>query len=316
MRRLASPFGATWWLILLLTCPAQAQLVNQVVAVVGQEVITLAEVDQEIADQLAVLKSRYQGQELKEKINQLREKALDELINTHLAEIEAKRLGVVVQESEVDQAIEEVLKNNRLSRQELERNLAREGITWQRYRAKVRIRILASRLVYKELKPKILIPEEEKRRLYESRKDQYAAVVEVTLGRIVLPATNRDLIEKIETELRQGADFTALAERYSQGPEAKDGGLIGAFKLDQLSDKIKKAVADLEQGGISQPVEAGPNLQIFKLIKKKVIAGQTFKELEGQLTEELQQKALAAKFDEWIKQVRERSYVKIMKIED
>ncbi|MBW2619317.1 MAG: SurA N-terminal domain-containing protein, partial [Deltaproteobacteria bacterium] len=85
---------AALWLIIWPAPPARSELVNQVVAVVGQEIITLADVDGRISMQLARLKKRYSGPRLTEELNQLRRLTLERMIDDLISEMEAERLGL------------------------------------------------------------------------------------------------------------------------------------------------------------------------------------------------------------------------------
>ncbi len=308
--------AATAALIALTVLPASARVVNQVVAVVGKEVITLRELDERISEHLDDLARRYSGQELKKRVAELRSKALNLMINDRLAEAEARAMGISVSDADVDKAVESILETNRMTRQQLERTLATEGLTWESYRDKLRKQILQSRLVYRALKPKIFIPKEDKLALYNARKDQYKGDEQVVLRRIVLSLDQRELAETLKQRLDGGADFARLAREFSIGPEAESGGLLGSFSVDQVSARIREAIKGLEPGQHTAVVESPGGFQIFQLVERKITPGKTFEEVEPQLTEELTNKALAKKFEKWIAEVRKKSFVKIIPIKD
>ncbi|MBW1712076.1 MAG: SurA N-terminal domain-containing protein [Deltaproteobacteria bacterium] len=296
--------------------PAQAEVANQVVAVVGEEVITLLDLERIIAPQVAQMRAQHSGPDLEQKIKLLRSKLLEQMIIDRLTRMEAERLGIVVSEDEVDQALERVLEVNRLTKDELIRALAKDGVTLDEYREELKRQIIQVQIVYKEVKPKIIIPESAKRELYESRKEKFRGFVEVELRQILLPPGKTELAAKIKQEIEAGGDFAKLASQYSSGPEAKDGGLLGTFRLAQLSSQVQEAIKGLETGQVSQPVETKRGILIFQVSRKKVQEDQTFEEVEPQLTEELIKKELNKKFMEWIEKVRQRSYVKVMEIKD
>lgn len=300
----------------LLPPRAEAQLVNQVVAVVAKDVITLQELDDRIAEHIDELRQKYKGAELKKQIADLRHRALEVMINDRLAEHEARQMGFKVSDADVDLAIQGVLDTNKMNKLDLERSLAVQGLTWDAYREKVRTQILQSQLVYGTLRPKIFIPKEAKLKLYKERQDKYGGSKELVLGRIVLGLDQRQLGENLVKRLDGGADFAALAKEFSIGPEGKQGGQLGSFSLDQLSANLKQALTGLKPGQHTNLIQSAGGYQIFQLIGRKVDPGKSFEAVEPQLTEELVNRRIAAKFESWIAEVRKRSFVKVMPIKD
>lgn len=293
-----------------------AQLVNKILAVVGDQVITLGEVDARLSKQIAAMRSSLSGDELKKSLYELRKEALHHMINGRLAELEANKLGIKVAPEEIEQAAEHVAATNNMTRRQFELALAREGITWDRFKDQIREQLLNTRLVYSQVKPKLVVSEEEKRKLYEERKDKYKAVTRVKLARIILPTGQVDLAKELVAKSRKGADFALLAKDNSIGPSAKDGGLLGTFEMNQLSPVIQEALTGLDQGGVSDPVEIDDRLQIFKVETKETTPGLTYEQAESALNEELTQKELNRKYLEWIQKIRDKSFVKVMNFED
>jgi len=293
---------------------ARAQVVNQVVAVVGEEIITLRQLDNEIIDRLAELESRLSGEAFKKERGLLRQQALKEMIGDRLADQEAKRLKITVSDEEAKATIERVRTSRHLTPEQLERNLALEGLNMETYLEQIKKQILHSKLVYTEVKTKVFIPDAEKRAVYETRKDKYGGRAEVLLRRLVLTGGDEENLKLVQQKIAQGGDFAQLAKEYSTGPEAKEGGLLGRFELEQLSPEIASALQGLQAGQVSQPVSLRGDWHIFQVAEKNIDTGVSFEDVEEQITQELTYKALAKKYDEWIERVRQRSFVKIMDI--
>ena len=295
-------------------CPAGAGVANQVLAVVGDNVITMLDLEKLIGPTVERLKAQTQGQNLESQLSTLRSQALQQMVVEFLTSGEAERLGITVKEDDVNDGIARVLEINKIDQDELVRKLAKDGITLDEYREQIKQQILRARLVYSTVKAKIIISEKEKLELYESRRDEYQTVREIELRRIVLPADRQDLVQEVETRMGSGADFASLAKELSIGPEASDGGLLGHFKLDQLSEDIRAAVKDLKEGQVSKPVETKEGLQLFAVSGVKVKEGKSYEEMEPLLAEELLQKKLDKKYGELIEEVRKRTYIKIIPV--
>jgi len=293
-----------------------AEVANQVLAVVGDEVITILDVEKLIAPQVEEIKARGGGLKAEQQIASLRQQALDKLIQDRLLAGEANRLGIKVTKEDVDGGLKRILEINNIDMEELIKTLAKDGYTLEEYRKELEGQILRARLVYTQVKAKIIIPEEEKRAIYEARQSEFATVSEIELRRILLPADASDLAQEIIAKLDSGADFAELVREHSKGPEAADGGSLGFFKLEQLSAVIREAVANLKSGEHSRPVQTGEGLQIFQVAETKTKQGKPYEEVEPLLTEELLQKEIDKRFNELMEKARKRVFIRIMKAEN
>jgi peptidyl-prolyl cis-trans isomerase SurA len=305
-----------WALVCLIwaAAPVRAEVANQVLAVVGEDVITMLDLEKLIGPMVERIRVEQQGTDVEGKIAALRSQALDQMIVELLTSGEALRLGIKVRKADVDGGIDRILEMNKIDLDDLVRTLAKDGITLDEYREQIKGQILRARLVYSTVKAKIVISEKKKLELYESRKEKYQTVREIELRRIVLPKSDPDQAAAVRERIVAGEDFTALAKELSQGPEAGDGGLLGYFKLEQLSEVIREAVQGLEEGQVSQPVDTREGLQLFMFSGTKVKEGKPYEEVEPILADELLQKELDREFGEMIKEVRKRTYVKIIPV--
>jgi len=108
---------------------------------------------------------------------------------------------------------------------------------------------------------------------------RYQTSADYRLAMIVLPvpesASNDDarrqaeLAEEIYRELSDGADFTRLAVSRSGGEHALEGGELGWRKAAQLPPAFANAVADLDIGGVTQPLRSPAGYHILKLLEKR-----------------------------------------------
>ncbi len=90
----------------------------------------------------------------------------------------------------------------------------------------------------------------------------------------------------------KGADFGALAKRYSTGPSAEKGGDIGIFTHDRMVEAFSDAAFALEPGRIAKPVESKFGFHIIKLTGKWGPGVLPQSALEDQIRERLQQRKL------------------------
>ena len=106
-------------------------MVDRIVAIVNQEIITLSEVDKLIAPVRDEIQTENRL-ERDEKLRELRLKALDRLVEEKVLDYEAKKAGIRVTSKEVDTIIEDIKQRSNATQEDLENALAREGMTYEK----------------------------------------------------------------------------------------------------------------------------------------------------------------------------------------
>ena len=66
-------------------------------------------------------------------------------------------------------------------------------------------------------------------------------------------------------ELEAGADFAALAQEHSTGPSGPNGGSLGWFSDGMMVEPFQNAVAAMEPGSVSAPVQTQFGWHVIKL---------------------------------------------------
>lgn len=124
----------------------------------------------------------------------------------------------------------------------------------------------------------------------------------------------KDKIQAIREELNQpGADFAALAKKYSDDETTKDqGGHLGMFEVDNLQEKeFLNAIESLEVGEISQPFKTNFGWHILKLNSRqearKISIDKDWDRIEAWALNIKRQR----EFQKWIEELRQNVYVEI-----
>lgn len=109
------------------------------------------------------------------------------------------------------------------------------------------------RLLADEVLAKVEVTPEEIAQHCRERLSEFDRPEMVVLRQIVVPTPNeaRDIRRRL---LREPRSFEALARTQSRGPEASEGGLMGAFARGELPPDLEKAAFALEQGVTSEIV--------------------------------------------------------------
>ncbi len=299
-----------------------AEIIDRIVAIVNGDIITLSELEKASRIFYENMKARAMktGRELPP-LTELRKQVLNFLIDKKLTEQESRRLGITVTDQDIDNAINNLLKDKGLSRMELVESLQKEGKTLDDLREEIRENIQRARLINRAVKSKIVVTDEEVEKFYEEHKDQFSRKEKWHLRVIYLPypvnPSEKDkqevmsLARKLKGEIEGGASFAALARKYSQGPGANEGGDVGYLSPDDLDPHLAKYVSKLSPGGVSEPVATEDGIYIFKLEDIQQGGSKSYKNAKNYIRRLLYQREVNKRYMEWLQELRKRSYIKI-----
>ncbi len=124
-------------------------------------------------------------------------------------------------------------------------------------------------------------------------------------------ARARALVETARRRLEEGVDFVEVVRAYSDDPTGD--GDVGYFPLDQLYPAFREAIEPLMIGAYSEVVEDDVGFHVFQLLDRKAAQPYTLDEVAPDIRDALRREAIATRYNEWVDQLRERSYVDIRK---
>lgn len=298
-----------------------AEVCNRVVAVVNNDVITLYELNNRMREMTGV-----PAEELMQKNEAMyrdaQQKILELLIDEKIAQAKIKELRIQVSERQVDNFLDKFKRDNQFTQEDLIANLEKDGLTYEKFRERIRKDIERSQLVEYEVRSKIIIRDEAIQKYYEDNKSTFGAAEKVHLAGIFLLRKNlkneeemRELYKKaqeISAKLKAGADFGQMAGTYSDGPGAKQGGDLGQFTVEHLEAGLKSVVEALPEGGISDPVVRPNGIQIIKVIAKQSSRIRPLEEVKEAIYGILYQEEVNRRYQNWIKELRETAYTRVI----
>jgi peptidyl-prolyl cis-trans isomerase SurA len=311
------------WVVILTAMGVQhtlaAETCNRVVAIVNDDVITLHELNKKMKEVtgLAPEDLRFQDEE---RYLETRREVLELIINDRIAQEKIRELGIQVNEEQVDSAIERVKSDNKLTQEDLVAGLKREGMSYEKYRQKIKRDLEIYKLINFEVKSKIIVRDEDIVTYYEENKDKFSSEGQVRLAGIFLIREDQEdkgeldeLTKKGEdilARLKQGESFGDLARAFSQGPGVDEGGDLGTFKLTDLDPALRKVVNAIPAGGISGLIVASNGVQILKVVEKQGGESMSFEDVRDTIYGMLYREEMDKVYAAWIKELRESSYTK------
>ena len=262
------------------SAPATTRAADYIVAIVNSEPVTNHEVQvraQRIAQQIA-----QQGGAQPPRDVLLRE-VLERAILDKAQMQAAKELGIKVDDLAVAQAERGVAQQNNVSEAEMQRRLAADGITPERFREELRGQLLLQRLREREVDSRVKVSElDVDRYLREPRaavpSEATAEAIAVNIGQVLVavpekagPAEVAKLqarAQEVADKARAGGDFAALARDFSQAPEAAAGGAMGLRPLSRYPELFAQAVQSLPVGAVAGPLRSGAGFHVLKVLDK------------------------------------------------
>lgn len=251
-------------------------LLDRVVAVVNDEVITQIELADEVG--LAVRQLNLQGTPLPARVT-LERQVLARMITQRILLQNAKRTGIRVTDGELNKAMERMAAENKMSKEQFRDAMETQGISVSRFRERIRSEIMIARLKEREVDNKVTITEAEidsylRNQVSRTGKDDQYNVAHIL---ILVPEgaspdeirKNRDIAEDALRQLRNGADFGQIAASISDAADALEGGALGWRSAAQLPELFVDAVSGMSVGDVSSTLRSANGFHIVKLLDKR-----------------------------------------------
>jgi peptidyl-prolyl cis-trans isomerase SurA len=303
------------------TAPAQNTiLVDRIVAVVNDEIITLYDLDKEFEPYARNIRSLgYSEEKQQTLLFKFRSDLLSKLIDSRLADQEIKKNNLDVTEAEIDSAIERIKTRRSMTDEALRAALAQEGLTMEEYREEVKAQMLRSELVNLEVKSKIVVTQQNIEAYYKEHIEKYTAEKKIHLWNIYMPVSDEsqrkaalENMETIKARLDQGAQFKALAKDEFLASLGAGGGDLGLFLAKELSGEIMAALKNLNDGEYTSIIPTGNVYQIIYLDKTVQAQSKSIEDVQGEIEQILYREIVDNKYQEWLEELRSRSHIKII----
>ena len=281
-------------------------LSDGIAAIVNSEIITISELQTEMADQTVRLKARYDGTEFTDRLVQKQYEVLNRMIERKLQLQEARAKGITVSEAEVEQAWEQ-----------LNQNSTTPGSLLQS-KESLREELTIRRIMNFEVRQDLMVSPEEIRDSYTERQARFTSPPEYHLKQILLLPDPGESMEEVKTraehlvrQLNEGADFFELAAEFSDGSENLKGGDLGFLKKADLLAPLRAALETLNPGEVSPAIETDLGVHILRLEGLKAGTLQPFEEVKASLESQLYQQKTQHAHDAWLASLKDKAYIEI-----
>lgn len=272
------PSGATGIAMPSVRAQSSAPLAADfIVAVVNSEPITNNEVRAEVQ---RIVQQLAQQRKPQPEPNELARQVLEGLINQKVQLQLARETGVRVDEPAIEQAVQNIARQNQMDVTELQRRIAADGGDIGQFRAQLRDQLMLTRLREREIEPRVRVSDlEVDQYLRERQTNTEPAAMEVNVAQIVVsvpdnatPAQVAALEAKAKRALeraRAGEDFSALVRELSDAGDRNNGGQLGLRSADRYPPLFLQAIQNVAVGGYADLVRSGAGFHVLKVLQKK-----------------------------------------------
>ncbi len=308
MKNVVLLFAASFILLLSYGLPATARgsvVVDRVVAVVNDEIITMSDLQREEA--------------LRKSDTKLDERQLlEDMIDRKLEMAAAKRAGMDVTDKELADALADIMKRNSMNTQQFEEALAKEGLTMEQYKTELREQMTMSRMIGKYVRSGVSVDEAEVRAYYDRNIKTYSQPEEVRLRQIYFPlpenatpaqtAAVKAKAEAVYERARKGEDYIRLVRENSQGTDSSEDGDLGFMERQHMIPEIEEAARTLKPGEIAGPVLCAGGYHIIRLEEVRTPV-RPFEKVKDEIMNTLYQQKMENTYRSWLQTLRNDSNI-------
>jgi peptidyl-prolyl cis-trans isomerase SurA len=284
-----------------------AQVEDGIVAIVNSDLIMLSEMKREFAPERERILKEYRGDALARRLKTAEYMALTSMIERKLQLQEAKVRSVTVTDQEAQQAI----------RQMKQQGGALDETNPEDIK-KAREQLILLRIVDREVRGGVMVAESDMKRYFQEHRDRFALSEEYTLSQILIRPRSpdntdeaREKVREVMARLKQGESFEDLALRFSDGPNASQGGHLGLVRQGELLPGIERTIATLVPGGISDVIETPEGFHIVRLEDKKPKQYRPYEQVRAEIQGLVFQQKMEDVFQAWLENLKNKAYIEI-----
>ena len=249
------------------------QPLDRIAAIVDEDVILQSELDRAVNNVVSQYASN-PGQLPPQ--NVLQRQVMERLILVKLQVSRAANSGIHVSDEEVNNAVTSVAQQNNMSVDVLRQRLAQDGISLTDFRNTLRDEITVQRLRQSFAQSRIQVSEGEVDAALAAQNKTGNVQYHLAHILVALPdgataeqiATGQTKIEGVKALIDKGEiDFNAAAVRYSDSPNALEGGDLGWRSVDEIPTAFVQTLKGLSAGQVIGPIRGASGFQLLKLIE-------------------------------------------------
>ena len=304
--------------LLAWTVPARAAIVEEIVAKVNNRIISKSEFEERSTFILKQIYQQYSGDELDRQLIDAQESMLSNMITElllldraeSLLDLSKVRKNLVddfrkQQNITSDDDLEKLLKDQGMTRKDLEEQLVRLAVPQE--------------IINYEVRRKISVSEAEIKEYYDAHQKEWETAPTVSFNEIALfyEDVNRpEALSRAQGVVREaragGTDFGELVQKYSEAPSKESGGFLGPLGVGDLHPAIAETAFRLQAGDVSDPIDTGRSYHIIRLVAKTDRVVKTQDEVRETIVKAVRDAKFRPRYDRYIKKLWRENQIEVL----
>jgi peptidyl-prolyl cis-trans isomerase SurA len=301
--------------------------VNGIQAIVHDSVITRQDVREMTAPAERRLLQSYRGQndiykgdlrkaeqDYERDLQKAERDSLEVLKERQLILHEFKSAGYDLPEKVIDDEIQRMIRSSYGDRVHLINSLKEQGMTFEKYRERLRDQVIEDAMRHKNIASEIIISPHKVEAYYQEHLETFKLEDQVKLRTIVLnkspdptaPQAHK-MAEEILAKLADGASFADLALLYSQDAQRRQGAKL--FDKSQLRKELADVAFSLKPGQHSEVIETPEACWLLLVEEVQPAHHRPLAEVREQIEKDLQSQERSRLQKQWIGRLHKKTFV-------
>ena len=299
--------------------PAEPQIVDGIAAIVNGEVITYSQVRSLSAPREKLLRSQLTGKDLENKLMELRQLALKDLIDRRLVIQAFRKESYQIPDHFVDQRMHEIIRDSfGGDRNTFVKTLEAQNYTLGEFKEKEMERMIIGAMRSHNVKTNSIVSPTKIEDYYRKHHEEFTTKEQIKL-RLIMISGQKDtasapaqkaLAEEVLGRLASGAEFDRTAQVYSEDSTRDNGGDWGWIERNTLAAPLEKFAFNMPVGRISNIIEYAGNYYILKVEDKHGGTTRSLAEARSDIEKRLLQEEAQGIQERWIASLRAKAYIK------
>ena len=258
-------------LLLGVSLPARAEVLEEVVAKVNDEIITKTDLEAEDQAMTAELYRSMSGPELDRGLAEGKAMLLRRMIDRRLLMQRGERMFTELDKMG-DTLVEQFIDYQKIKdKTELGRLLSQEGLTLAEFKRRLLEQQVPTEVLRYEVGGRVAIGDKEVEAYYRDHPQEFTVPAEATVREIVLltegadPAKRQADAEAVHARAAAGEDFAALAKEVSQAGTKDSGGLLGTIHKGDIAPELEASAFSIPVGSVSPVIEMSHGFHVLKV---------------------------------------------------
>jgi peptidyl-prolyl cis-trans isomerase SurA len=296
-----------------------------IVARVNNEVIFYSDLELLGREFFEKVRQQAPPERVERELQEARKAVLERIIDRTLLEQEAERLKVKITDEEVEASLQSLLKSRGATKEELYVDLARQKMSPERFKEKLRKELMVARMLDVLVRSHIHVTDKDCQDFYESNYKDLSPSAQpsgdaVRLQQIIILAKSgsekekeekKKLLEEIRKRVLKGEDFGKLARQYTQGPNPEGGGDCGFFRPGDLLPELDRVAFNLKPGEVSQVIETQVGYHLLRVMGREEASNKLPEAVKAEIRAKLEERQYQEEVRKLVESLRKNAFIDI-----